>query len=259
MRLLFIASLMLCGALHAIVLLKDPVCGGIVVGRQAILTLKECISSSSELITPVKLKPTHFLMHTDDLVGLLIFPEPLPYEPIVLGGSRNNLQSQHIGQRVNIGNSVQSIESSITQISANHLWIASGISPVLVGSPLWSVSSPSRAYRAIGLMVDERTALKLDLYADFVNSYVRSPSRGSQKIVSLPAIAVSDRKPIVSLNAEIVGSQTHENPIEPTPETQSPTTEQPRSSTGPQSVGCACSQTGINLARAGFFRRLFGR
>ncbi len=257
MRLPLIASLMLCGALHAIVLLKDPTCSGLVVSKQAILTLKECISSSSELIAPIKLKPTHFLMHQDNLVGLLIFAGPLPYEPVILGGSRSNLQAQYIGQRVNIGNSVQSTDSSITQISENYLWSSGGIAPVLFGSPLWSVSSPSRAYKAIGLMVDERQAIRLDLYADFVNSYVRSPSRGSQKIVSLPAIQVNERKPIASLEAHSIKTETHDEAAAPS--TQEQATEQRPSTGTPQSIGCACSQTGVNITRPGFLRRLFGR
>jgi hypothetical protein len=264
MRLLLIVSLVLCETLHAIVLLENPLCGGLVVSSQAILTLKECISSSSELVAPIKLKPTHFLMHGDKQVGLLIFDKPLPYKPIPLGASRNNLQEQHIAHKVSIGNSVQSTDSSITQISEIHLWASRGVSPVLPGAPMWSIKSQSQSYTAIGLMVAETQALKLDPYTDFINSYVDTPSTTTQKIISLPAITVREQKPIASLDAYTLPENPPHAPATAqatTPATaplSPPASEQIKRSGGAESIGCACSQTRVSLGRRGFLRRLLG-
>ncbi len=231
---------------------KGPICGGILIEPDIVVTAKTCLESYVEVIWPFKSKSDHIRRHTKADLAILILENSYP----------NTVQRIHISELGNLKrmlpiyftdkrHQVKTWIHAMDEDSAEFTPYLSQES-LLKGSPVWT-DLESGGPRVIGMMIEERKALRLDPYFNYMTTEI---DLGREKRRLAPSNSTEDPLPPVQKPAIKIPAQVLAEPSKPesTPEPQVEPRVEPSAGPAPiltpasvptrppESLGCSCSQ-----------------
>jgi hypothetical protein len=234
-------------------------CGGILIEPDVVLSTKSCIKSSYEVLWPFKSGFSLPLYEHNSADLIVIFLERAWSETVRLIHT-SELSNLTKGLPVHFSNKHYSTRNWIDDLGQSTITAFYGLERPLIGSPMWS------DFGIVGMMIGDKTALRLDPYFGFITATIRT-GRGKRPKRPTP-ISVPETPNMIVIEAQ------HVQAAQPTPAAQPEQVIQPAAKPvlsvepvpvvpsveikPPESLGCACSQA--RRRRSTFWSaRFFGR
>lgn len=239
--LLLLYSSLLGSQEEGVVWLEHPSCGGILVEPDVVLSLKTCVTPETQVVWPFKSKIIERIRHADANLAILTLERELRAPVKLINISELSLLKQ--GLPIRFSNLERSKSNWVDILGPSEFIVFDGLEQPLLGAPVLT-DLPGKGLRVVGMLIDERKAMRLDPYYRFIHDGIQfaRTSKVNSVFAVLPAIAEPGRERVV-ISAQVV------EPPKMQPELPSNPNKVDKPSRGPESLGCSCSQVRRNQDR----------
>jgi len=243
------------------ILFDKPRCGGLLIRRDAILTLQKCVQNNTKLISPIQKAPISAIKIMGSELMIVFFNKPLPGKGFNVPEYPNPLIQQE--QVIVFGNNHESTGSLIDKITDQYIWASNDKgwfsffnwrdnqeAPQLYGSPMLAqIPGSTQTLRPIGIMLDTYQAIRIDTYSQSILEILTEhPFVETSESIYVPVVVVRNETPLLIIEAQnLPADKPSSTSNTPEPQVDPPIKSdlaeiEPIAQLPPESLGCVCSQ-----------------